>query len=325
MILIVSNTQDVTADFVVREIQRRDLPFARLNTDEFPKNAEGTASFGFEDSFAEIRWKHRERPLIWAEVSAVWYRRPKSPVVDESIVDPGIKKFAVDEAYEFLRGNWYGLDCFWVSHPDAIRRAEHKMVQLELARRCGFHIPKTVVTNVPEEVRKLMAHCPCGVVAKALYMGFMSTDAGPRFIYTTRIEKEHLEELESVRMTPAIFQEQIGKTADLRVTVVGERIFSTKITAVGLPEGVPDWRAAPKDRLEHQQYELPPVEAGRCRRLVRELGLEFGAIDLAVTSEGEHVFFEINPNGQWAWLESMTGDPISEAIVDHLQQGSENC
>jgi hypothetical protein len=30
------------------------------------------------------------------------------------------------------------------------------------------------------------------------------------------------------------------------------------------------------------------------------------------------VFFEINPNGQWAWLEELSGAPIGEALAHEL-------
>ena len=60
---------------------------------------------------------------------------------------------------------------------------------------------------------------------------------------------------------------------------------------------------------------LPVAEVRRCRALVRRLGLRFGAIDMVQTPSGEHVFLEINPNGQWLWIERATGLPIANAIA----------
>ncbi len=322
MILIVTNQQDLTADFVVREITRRRLSFARLNTDEFPINACASAYFGpGETPHAQLRWFNRERILEWHRVRAVWYRRPVPPVVAEAVIDPGVRKFAIDEAYDFLRGLWYSLNCFWISNPDSIRRAEHKIVQLNEARRIGFRFPRTLVSNSPEEVQRFFHACPNGIVAKPLFLGFLHHNNEGKFIYTTRLAEEDLSDEDSVRYTPSIYQEYIPKAADIRVTVVGERVFATRITAKNLPANIPDWRCVELDNLNHTPHELPSDEQDKCVQLVKTLRLEFGAIDFALDEQGRHVFLEINPNGQWAWLESTTGANISAAIVDRLVEG----
>ena len=69
-------------------------------------------------------------------------------------------------------------------------------------------------------------------------------------------------------------------------------------------------------------YRLPAKIERLCVRLVRALGLCFGALDLILTPQGEYVFLEVNPNGQWAWIEDFTGLPISDAIAELLMQGA---
>ena len=318
MILIVSNRTDVTADFVVRELTRRGVEFARLNTDEFPQHGLGRITFPGGIREASIRWVNRDRTLEWRDVTAVWYRRPVAPVPDEAITDPGIRKFVVDECYDFLRGLWYSLDCAWVSHPDAIRRAEHKIVQLHAATKCGFKVPETLVSNAPDEVKAFVDRLAGQVVVKPVYAGFVQAQGAPRFVYTTQPSRDELSHLDEVCLSPCIFQERILKTADVRVTVVGERVFATRIETDALPPNVPDWRAADVEQLVHTSYTLPSHIAASCAALTRILGLKFGAIDLSLDDEGEHVFFEINANGQWAWIETATGARISEAIADLL-------
>ena len=322
MILIITNTEDLTADFVVRELTRRAVPFARLNTDEYPVRAEAVVKFTSDNTpTASLRWTNRDRSLDWNEVTAVWYRRPVPPVVACEVSDPGVRKFAVDESYDFLRGLWYSLDCFWISHPDAIRQAEHKIVQLKQAHHYGFVIPRTVVTNCPDEVVALNEQCPHGIVAKPLYLGFLKQDQESKFIYTTKLADRDLTDSDAIRLAPAIYQEFIPKAADIRVTVVGDRVFATRIVANGLPPQTPDWRYADHSNLEHYPHALPQDEQEKCVRLVKVLNLEFGAIDYVLDGDGRYVFLEINPNGQWAWIESATGAKISAAIVDRLVAG----
>jgi hypothetical protein len=49
-------------------------------------------------------------------------------------------------------------------------------------------------------------------------------------------------------------------------------------------------------------------------RLMQRLGLAFGAVDMRRTPDGRHVFLEINPAGQWLFVEDRTGQPITGAL-----------
>jgi glutathione synthase/RimK-type ligase-like ATP-grasp enzyme len=320
MILIISNTQDLTSDFVVREIKRRNLPFARLNTDEFPTKGCGLVTFGYSgESQRLIHWNNRETPLDFNHIKAVLYRRPVAPIIEAEIKDEPTRKFCEDESYDFLRGLWYSLDCHWISDPLAIKKSEHKVYQLKVAQSLYFNIPKTIITNDPGEVEKFFHTCPKGIIIKPLYLGFINDPEKPRTIFTNCVAEEDLKNIDSVRIAPSIFQERIHKKFDIRVTIIGDRVFAVKIEVDSLPPNIPDWRFAPIEKLKHSIYDLPPDVEKSCMDLVERLGLDFGAIDLALDHNDNHIFFEINPNGQWAWLETILHLPISKAIVDRLQ------
>jgi len=167
MVLIVTNSTDATADLVEQELLRRCVRYFRLNTDRFPMEMVGTAKFARGFRSLELVADEKTR-IDHAEINAVWYRRPVPTSIAASVIDPAVRKFAADEAYEFLRGFWLSLNskCHWISHPEAIRIAERKLVQLDLASKSGFVLPRTVVTNSPEEVLRLRDECPGGVVVK---------------------------------------------------------------------------------------------------------------------------------------------------------------
>ena len=319
MILLISNTQDLTTDFVVRELFRQDIPFARLNTDEFPVQGFGSVTFG-DVSHARngIRWKNRAKPLDFRQVRAVLYRRPIPPVLDARIDEAEVQRFCIDESFDFLRGVWSSLNCHWISRPEAIRKAEHKIYQLRVAEQLRLPVPKTLVTNDPDEIRAFYEECPHGMIVKPLYLGFINEPQKPQFIFTTTVSPDDLRDIETAQFAPAIYQEKIDKVCDLRVTIIGEKVFAAKIEAPSLPAHIPDWRFADINDLQHSPYELPPEIEDLCRNLVQALDLDFGAIDFALTRDGKLVFFEINPNGQWAWLETALGFPISRTIVDRL-------
>ena len=83
-------------------------------------------------------------------------------------------------------------------------------------------------------------------------------------------------------------------------------------------ETATDWRKGSYTDLRHQVVSLPGDVEAACVKLVKNLGLRFGAIDLVLDRKGRFWFLECNPNGQWAWIENRTGLPISAAIVDEL-------
>ena len=108
------------------------------------------------------------------------------------------------------------------------------------------------------------------------------------------------------------------KSSDIRVTVVGDEVFAAEILSQNRESSRVDWRATDDRNLEHRVHELPSTLIRRCRRLVSHLGISFGAIDFALKKDGTYVFFEINPNGEWLWIEDLLKMPISDRIAAWL-------
>ena len=80
-----------------------------------------------------------------------------------------------------------------------------------------------------------------------------------------------------------------------------------------------DWRRRPFD-VEKTPIELPSDLDAKLIALLRAFGLHYGAFDLIVTPDGRHVFLEVNPAGQYLWVEAQTKLPITAAIADELSQ-----
>lgn len=116
-----------------------------------------------------------------------------------------------------------------------------------------------------------------------------------------------------------ITQEEIKKQYDVRVTVVGSQLFATAILSQEHEETTVDWRKGSRPDLQHERIDLPREVEEKCFALMKRLNLRYGAIDLVCDLQGKLWFLEINPNGQWAWIENLTGYPIAAAIVDELE------
>ncbi|NJR75066.1 MAG: hypothetical protein HC773_18390 [Scytonema sp. CRU_2_7] len=121
---------------------------------------------------------------------------------------------------------------------------------------------------------------------------------------------------------PNDFQAYIPKRLELRITVVGQQVFAAEIHSQETNHTRYDWRRYDHHKTPYFPHELPPEVEQRCVQLVEKLGLCYGAIDMILTPDGRYVFLEINPNGQYLWIELATGLPISDAICDLLISGS---
>ena len=99
--------------------------------------------------------------------------------------------------------------------------------------------------------------------------------------------------------------------------MVENQIFCAAIHSQDSEQTSTDWRRSPNE-LNYSVFNLPDDVKSMCLKVVHNLGLTFGAIDMVLTPDDEYVFLEINPNGQWGWIERETGLPIREAIADTL-------
>jgi glutathione synthase/RimK-type ligase-like ATP-grasp enzyme len=252
------------------------------------------------------------RKLCLEQVGAVWNRRISGYGFHEDLRDETSRLFAWSEANEALLGVWYSLGCFWMNPPTADEISQRKIRQLQLARQVGLSIPETLVTNQPDAARQFIgAHGMGNVVRKA----FRNISQAPRETHLLRAEDLAL--LDTVRYTPVIFQRFIPADLDLRVTVIEDEIFAASISSearysADYRPGLASAKVVP--------YNLPPTVAEKLLELMRIFGLEFGAVDFRVTPDGEHVFLEVNPAGEYLFISRRTGQPIPKAIAAALER-----
>lgn len=315
MILIVSNKTDYTADYLILRLREREIEYVRLNTEDFPELVELSIHIGHTGVEGHI--KVYDKTINLMDINSVWYRRPLPCVPSPQIIDEVARDFVVTESRETLHGLWRILPSFWVSHPDKIRIAESKLYQLVVASSVGFTTPQTILTNSPEGASSFYRDSDGGLIYKPLLFSKIDRGEKNNLLYTNLINETDAQQLNLVHYSPTLLQHHITKKHELRVTVVGQRVFAVEIHSQELLQARYDWRRANPLELSHIPCELPPNVASMCIRLVEMLGLAFGAIDLILTPENEYVFLEINPNGQWAWIEQIRPDvTIRDALID---------
>jgi glutathione synthase/RimK-type ligase-like ATP-grasp enzyme len=311
-VLIVSTIADVATDDVVRRLALRGIPHQRLNTEDYPFCR--TLAYR-PDKRAEEDWMASNgEPL--PVPTAVWYRRLRTPPKPEGM-DEGIYHFCMQENRAAFLGSIMGLAARWMSHPAAVWQSEYKPFQLSLAAEVGLLIPRSIITNDPPTIRKAFAEFG-SMVVKPVRTGHVSHIGQEFAIFTSRVLEEHLDELESARWSPAVYQVFVPKRFDVRVTIVGRQIFAAAIDSQSDPAAMVDWRRTSNPRLPHHPITLPESVTDRLLRMMDSLRLTFGAIDMIQTPGGEYVFLEVNPSGQWLWLDDVLGLGISDAVAEWL-------
>jgi glutathione synthase/RimK-type ligase-like ATP-grasp enzyme len=308
-VLLITETSDLAADLLVLAAGDRRIPLIRFNQDEFPQRA--TICWR---SCGETRFCCEGRSFAEGDIAGAWFRRKPARHVGLDHV----AAFAARESEGFLGGVWETTSWFWMNAPPAVMRAERKLPQLREAQRLGFTVPVTLATNCPEAARHF-AHSHAAI-AKTLVGGGLAIDGIDHAIFTTAITPEDMGANDAIQACPVIFQPRIETLFELRVTVVGDLVFGARIILQDRTDGDVDWRRADPARLRYERYVLPVDLESRCVELISAMGLTYGALDFVVTREDEHIFLELNPSGQWGWIERALGLSIADAILDRLRE-----
>jgi hypothetical protein len=309
VILVISTPRDEHAQRVLAELLKIGAPAQLLDLSEFPLRLGLNLQYGKEGR--EFILGCADGGLNLEDCGAVWWRRPQSPDVGPDITQPSHRLFALNECNEALQGLWHALDAYWINDPARDQVAHRKAYQLRVAQDVGLTIPDTLISNCPRAATTFISRIGA---ERVVYKSFSATEQEWR---ETRVLKQgELQFIDNVRYAPVIFQEYVEADVDLRITVIGDHLFPAAIHSQDTAYKV-DFRIdIANARIE--ATELPPKVEDQLRALMARLGLVYGAIDMRRTPDGRYVFLEINPAGQWLFIEQFSQQPISRALANAL-------
>ncbi len=320
-VLVVSTKLDVATDAVVQELHELGTRVSRINTEELPFESTMTLKLGCEGT-SLLRSVHGTSSAISSDLDSVtscFYRRVRTPMQPPDM-DSGVFHFCLRESRAALLGALLERPVPFMNDPRHVWAAEIKPYQLAVAKEAGLTIPRTVVSNEPAEIRAAFQSFHGRMIAKPVRSGYVEVAGTPKAIFTNRTTADDLADDAALSMSPAIYQEWIPKRYDLRVTVVGEQLFVAAIHSQDDLEAQVDWRHTADPTLRHTEVQLPDAITQGLQRLMRRLGLVFGAIDLIRTPDDEYLFLEVNPGGQWLWLENQLAFPIAATVAKWLTE-----
>lgn len=316
-LLVVSYEGEEHTDAVLALLAARGVPVHRIDLGHVP------ARLGLElhwDGGRAPRWLLHPAagagPVIdLASVRAVWWRRVRPFEIDPAIGTPERRQFAHSETSQATLGLLDALGALgvpWVNARLADEAAHHKPLQWSVAQALGLRVPRTLVTTEAAVARAFVAELGLGNV---VFKAFLASIEEWR--ETRLVEAGDLQRLELLKLAPVIFQHYI-RGVDLRVTVIGEQVFAAEIDARHTSYPV-DMRMVIGEGTV-RPVRLPRALERKLLALQRRLGLVYGAIDLKRDEAGEYHFLEVNPAGQWMFVEQRTGLPISQAHAQLLER-----
>nr|WP_312577697.1 hypothetical protein [Sedimentibacter sp.] len=316
MLLIITNKTDLTSDYLILKLIERNIPYLRLNTEEYGDKFEIDISFSDDVDSAILKLNGKE--IFIKDITGVYFRRPELPNL-ENIVSASEIKFAQREMETLFSGYFRLLDYDkWLNHPKYIFSSNNKIEQLSIAKQIGFAIPNTIITKDENTIR-LFIENEKSIIAKAIKHGFYSYEDKVYLAFTQEIDENYVENIKDYLSVPMIFQKKINKEYDIRINVIGDNVFATAILSQDNKMSQIDWRVwdvCEKFDLKHEAIKLPFEIEKKCIEINKYFKLNFSAIDMVLDKEGNYIFLEINPNGQWAWIEEKLGYPIRDAIID---------
>ena len=319
-VLIVTFSHDnESIHLVIKALETMGKKAFRLDTDRFPTEVKIDLYSG--DQKAGII-TDGEQQLELTEVSSVWYRRMRYGQKLPDSMDSQFREASLKECRLSIRGMIASLLGFHLDPITKVERANHKQLQLQVARQLGLLIPRTLTSNNPEAVKQFAQDCQTtGIVTKMLsQFAIYGENKEEMVVFTSPVTDEDLDNLDGLQFCPMTFQENIPKALELRITIVGKQIFAAAIDSQKLDGAIYDWRKEGKALYQQwQSYDLPQIIEKQLFELMTYFGLNYGAIDMIVTPDQRYIFLEINPVGEFFWLELYPPHfPISQAIAEIL-------
>jgi len=312
-LLILTSDFDLEANLVGIGLRRRGIDYVRMNMKDVSKGLR--ISYEIADGQPKFNLDINNRTFEISKNSVVWFRNFNLKEIKFKN-NPILNLFFLQSWESSIVSFFSNLNCIWINSISSTLRANDKAYQLTSAKKYLFEIPETLITNDISKVRKFYDLHNKDIIMKTINNHSVEFDRKIYSKYARPLTNDYISKIKKFPISPFIFQKRIKCDYELRVTVVGDKAFVAKLDPnLYLNRSI----SPPHDVLRHpisEYLELSNTFKERCIQFVNSLGLEYGALDFIVDTEGRIFFLEINPTGDWFWIEKQTGMLITEAVID---------
>lgn len=318
-ILIITHSKDnASIDMVSGFLRERGAEVIRFDVDRYPLQC--CLSSRYENGKWQVFLDIEGQRTNIHDITAVWYRRSHNLASGlDQVLEGTYLSSAQKEIRRTLFSMLESMPCFQIDTFSKYRRLDSKEEQMKIASSLGLNVPDTCITNNPEEARDFVRTHPGGTIVKMQSSFAIYRDGKEHVVFTNLVAEKDLEAVDALQYCPMQFQEKLEKSKELRITIVGNAVFTYAIDSQKLENAKVDWRREGNTLLDHwEPYELPRDIEEKLLQLMDVYQINYGAIDIIVTPEEKYYFLEVNAAGEYLWLDRLADGAISGQIAKVL-------
>ena len=318
-VLIITYSKDnICIDTVSRFIKEAGGQPIRFDVDRYPM--EHSLTTIYDKGKWQVWLDTGDAVHNLQDVISVWNRRSFNLGSGlKEVMDPEYLNATMKEVQRTLYGMVEALPCFHMERYSVYRRLDSKEEQLRVAVKHGLLVPPTCISNSPDLVKRFVSERKAPVITKMQSSFAVYKEDEEHVVFTSEVAPDHLEDMDGLSLCPMTFQERLDKKLELRVTIVGKKIFTFSIDSQRVSNAQVDWRKEGSAMInDWQPYELPAEIEGKLLAFMDDYKLNYGAIDLILTPRDEYYFLEVNAAGEYFWLDRLCDNAISRQIADVL-------
>ncbi len=325
MILILSQSKfEPTTDRVIDWLAYYNAGYFRINGDDiYSKDAELSVNFGA--SVTSIKCK-KFFDLNYSTFKVGWYRRWSLQEYNDGIVKSVSDVGNAIAISKYLSTDDMSLKHFflsfltvkyWVTNP--FKYNYPKSIILKEALGAGLLIPQTLITTSKKELT-LFCEKHGEIISKDLSNGYyiIAPDLERLYSQTKLLNKNDIDSLPS-NFLPATFQKKIEKEYEIRTFFLNNECFSMAIFSQNDPKTQIDFRNYNHDNPNRQvPYKLPKDIEKKLTVLMNKLQLNNGSIDIIKSLQGDYIFLEVNPVGQFGMTSYPCNYQLEKKMAEYL-------
>lgn len=316
-VLVITHSKDhARVEVACQEMREKGAEVIRLDCDQYLTKWELNTTYSGK-WFLEV--SDGTHSIDAKDITAVWLRRMHNFAEEAAQqITPEYVVTAMGEANTIFTGFLNSLDhAFHLNHFSQNRVAEIKTWQLKVAERLGLKIPKTCISNNPDVVRQFVESCGGKAAVKMQDAQSVKKEDGNYVVYTSKIETAQIDD--SIRLAPMTFQAFIPKTIEYRVTIVGREVFAIALDTAQQEAYKVDWRREASKSVDFwSKAQLPQDIIDKLYQYMDFYHLNYGAADILFDPETGYHFLEMNPGGEFDWVNGYWHGKLVTAIGDIL-------
>lgn len=202
------------------------------------------------------------------------------------------------------------------------RMGLNRMYTLDLAKEIGLKVPDYAVITNYNQLDKC-DNISDNFVSKAISNGiydFLGHDA--YYTYTEAHNKADFAN-KDIKLFPSLVMSLVEKSFEIRSFYLDGEFYSMAIFSQMNKQTSVDFRKYSSELPnKNEPFKLPDEIEKKLDKLYRRLNLNTGSADFMVDKEGNYVFLEINPVGQFQMTSLPCNYNLEQKIANYLAYGS---